>query len=210
MHLIRQDVTTKLPIPRKGTKYLARASSHISESVTVILAVRDMLKLAKTAKEVRKMVQDKLLKINNVSVMDAHESIKLFNLLEAGKLYRLSLLPTKKFTLEEVPTKDASKELRLVKVRNKRLISGGKIQLNLHDGSNVITSDEVAVNDSLYLDINGKIKKHLKIEKGKEVLVIEGKHTGKKGVIESLEESTCKIKSGGEVIAVHLHQIIIT
>ena len=107
MHLTRQDVTTKLPIPRKGTKYLARASSHLFESVSVILAVRDMLKLARTAKEVRKMVQDKLLKINNVSVMDAHESIKLFNLFEADKLYRLSLLPTKKFTFEEIPSKDA-------------------------------------------------------------------------------------------------------
>ena len=82
MHLTRQQVTTKLPIPRKGTKYIARASSHLSDSVSVLLAVRDMLKLAKNAKEVRRMVQDKLLKINGTLVMHAHESIKLFNHLE--------------------------------------------------------------------------------------------------------------------------------
>ncbi len=208
MHLIRQNVTTQLPIPRKGTKYIARASDHLSNAVTVLLAVRDMLKLAKTAKEVKKMVQDKLLKINGKSVMDMHESIKLFNLLEAGKVYRLSLLLTKKFTFEEILTKDAMKELRLVKVTNKRLITGGKIQLNLHDGSNILTSEKINVNDSLYLDAEGKIKKHLKLEKGKEALVIAGKHTGKRGTIESIEGSTCHFKSGGESFVVHLHQLI--
>lgn len=208
MHLIRQNVTTQLPIPRKGTKYIARASNHLSNAVTVLLAVRDMLKLAKTAKEVKKMVQDKLLKINGKSVMDMHESIKLFNLLEAGKVYRLSLLPTKKFTFEEISTKDPVKELRLVKVTNKHLISGGKIQLNLHDGSNVITSEKINVNDSLYLDTEGKIKKHLKLEKGKEALVIAGKHTGKKGIIESIEHNLSHLKINGEVSIVHLHQLI--
>lgn len=140
--------------------------------------------------------------------MDMHESVKMFNLFEAGKVYRLSLLPTKKFTFEEISTKDPVKELRLVKVMNKRLISGGKIQLNLHDGSNILTSEKINVNDSLYLDAEGKIRKHLKLEKGKEALVIAGKHTGKHGTIESLEGSTCHFKSGGESFVVHLHQLI--
>lgn len=208
MHLTRQNVTTKLPIPRKGTKYIARASSHLSESVSVLLAVRDMLKLARTAKEVRKMVQDKMLKINGRSVMDLHESIKLFNFFEADKPYRLSLLPTKKFTFEEVKSKDVSKELRLVKVTNKRLVRGGKIQLNLHDGSNILTSDNVSVNDSLYLDSEGKIRKHIKLEKGKEAMVIAGKHAGKAGTIESIDGSLSKIKSNGGSIVVQLQQII--
>ena len=209
MHLTRQQVTTKLPIPRKGTKYIARASSHLSDSVSVLLAVRDMLKLAKNAKEVRRMVQDKLLKINGTLVMDAHESIKLFNHLEAGKMYRLSLLPTKKFVFEEIAAKDPSKDLRLVKVTNKRLIRGGKVQLNLHDGSNVLTSEKINVNDSLYLDKEGEIKKHFSPEKGKNAIVIEGKHTGKQGVIESIEGSVCHLKVNREVLVVQIYQLII-
>ncbi|MEK6825207.1 MAG: KOW motif-containing protein [Nanoarchaeota archaeon] len=208
MHLTRQQVTTKLPIPRKGTKYIARASSHISQSVSVLLAIRDMLKLAKTAKEARRMVQEKLLKINGKTIMDVHESIKLFNIFEADKTYRLSLLPTKKFTLEEVSAKDA-KEHRLVKVTDKRLIQGGKIQLNLHDGSNVLTTEKVKVNDSLYLDAEGKVKKHISPEKGKTAMVIEGKHTGKQGTIESISGSICHLKVNKEVLVVQLYQLIV-
>jgi small subunit ribosomal protein S4e len=208
MHLTRQNVTTKLPIPRKGTKYIARASSHLSESVSVLLAVRDMLKLARTAKEVKKMVHEKILKINERTVRDIHESIKLFNFFKADKLYRLSLLPTKKFTLDEVKSKDISKELRLAKVIDKRLVKGAKIQLNLHDGSNVLTSDKIHVNDSIYMDSEGKIKRHVKLEKGKEAMVISGKHTGKTGIIESIEGSSSRIKSSGDSIVVQLHQII--
>ncbi|MBM3233160.1 hypothetical protein FJZ18_03280 [Candidatus Pacearchaeota archaeon] len=208
MHLTRQNVTTKLPIPRKGTKYIARASSHLSESVSVLLAVRDMLKLARTAKEVKKMVQDKALKVNGKAVMDIHESIKLFNFFEADRLYKLSLLPTKKFTLEEVKSKDLSKELRLAKVTDKRLVKKGKVQLNLHDGSNILTSDKINVNDSIYIDFEGKIKKHIKLEKGKEALVISGKHTGKTGTIESIDGVSSKIKSNGDSIVVQLQQII--
>ena len=143
MHLTRQQITTKLPISRKGTKYIARAASHQDESVSTLLAVRDMLKLARTAKEVRKMVQEKMLKINGKAVMDLHESIKLFNLFEAGKVYRLSLLPTKKFTFEEISTKDATKEL-----------AGSNCTINLGK----INPKELVKNER-YLEYNSRIVK---------------------------------------------------
>jgi ribosomal protein S4E len=53
MHQTRQQATTRLPITRKGTKYVARASSDLENSVPVVIAMRDILKLAKTKREVR-------------------------------------------------------------------------------------------------------------------------------------------------------------
>ena len=106
MHLKRQKAAIKLPIPRKGTKYIARALSNLNNSVTVVIAVRDMLKLARTAAEVKKMIHRKLLKINGKNVKDYRESIRLFNLFEADKPYILTLLPTGKFTLEESKEKN--------------------------------------------------------------------------------------------------------
>ena len=94
MHKKRQTLTTKVPIQRKGTKYVARASSHINDSVPVIIALRDMLKLAQTIKEVKYMIHTKLLKINGRPVKDYRESIRLFNIFEADKKYVLKLLPT--------------------------------------------------------------------------------------------------------------------
>ena len=64
MHLKRQEAITKLPIPRKGTKYVARALSHLDNSVPVVIAVRDMLRLARTTSEVKKMIHEKIFKLN--------------------------------------------------------------------------------------------------------------------------------------------------
>src|SRR3989344_7573807 len=135
MHQTRVQSTKKLPIPRKGTKYVARALSHLNDSVPIVIALRDMLKLARTANEVRKMIKQKALKINGRVVKDYRESILLFNILEADKSYELSLLQTGKFTL----VSSQSKNLRLCKVVNKRLLKNNVVQVNLHDGTNLLT-----------------------------------------------------------------------
>lgn len=193
MHQTRKESTTKLPIQRKGTKYIARAASHLNNAVPVVIAVRDMLKLARTAKEVKKMIQGKILKINGRAVKDYRESIKLFNIFEAGKVYELSLLPTKKFALLEVK----GRNMRVCKVINKRLVSKGIFQLNLHDGSNVLTKEKIAVGDSLYLDFEGKIKKHIPLAKGKEVFIFSGKHLGNKATVDNLEDKKIIINLDG-------------
>ena len=56
MHQTRKEATNKLPVRRKGTKYLARARSHLNDSVPVVIAVRDMLGLAIKSKEVKQMI----------------------------------------------------------------------------------------------------------------------------------------------------------
>lgn len=190
MYQTRQISSTKLPIPRKGTKYVVRTSSHLNNAVPVVIAVRDMLKLAKTAKEVRKMINSDLLKINGRLVKDYRESIRLFNVFEAGKSYVLMMLPTGKFTLEQNKNKDS----RLCKVLDKTLLSKGSVQLNLHDGSNVLTKDKISVGDSIYIDFAGKVKKHIVLEKGKEAFVMSGKYTGLTGKVESIKDKIVSIK----------------
>jgi small subunit ribosomal protein S4e len=191
MHQTRAQTTTKIPIPRKGTKFVARSFGDLQNSVPVVVAVRDMLKLAQTSAEVKKMINKKSLKINGKEVKDARDSIRLFNVLEADKTYVLTLTDNGRFALEESKSKD-----RMCKVINKTILRGKITQLNLHDGSNVISKDKVAVQDTLYLGLDGKISKHVSLEKGKECFVISGKYLGKKGKIESVENGTAKVKIG--------------
>jgi small subunit ribosomal protein S4e len=193
MHLTRKESTTKLPVPRKGTKYLARASSHVNNSITVVMAVRDMLHLAKTAKEVKEMIKQKMLKINGRVVKDYRESILLFNILEADKSYELSILPSKKYSLKAVKNKD----IRLCKVVNKRLIKAGAVQLNLHDGTNILSKDKINVGDSVYLDLKNNIKKHVSFDKGKEVFIFSGKYAGHEGKISNINLSKVDVKMDG-------------
>ncbi len=204
MHLKRQKAAIKLPIPRKGTKYIARALSNLNNSVTVVIAVRDMLKLARTAAEVKKMIHRKLLKINGKNVKDYRESIRLFNLFEADKPYILTLLPTGKFTLEE----SKEKNIRLCKIINKKLIKNNSIQLNLHDGSNIISKEPISVGDSVLLDLAGKIKKHIPLERGREAIIIEGKYLGLNGKIENVKDNLITIKIEEKTTMLPKRQVI--
>ena len=207
MYLKRNSVTTKIPIPRRGSKYLARTASNINDSVSVVTAVRDILKLAKTAKEVKEMIKSKLLKINGRDVKDYRESIKLFNIFEADKVYSLTILPTKRFTFEEVKEKNK----RLCKVTGKRLIKKGTQQLSLHDGSNIISKDKIKVNDSIILDFSGKIISHIPFENAKEAFVFKGKYMGQVGKIKSVKDGKIELNlpEKENSVELNLNQVIV-
>lgn len=200
MHLTRIESTKKLPITRKGEKYLARPLLSTEDSVSVSLALRDMLKFIKTTKELKQLLHNKSLKINGRTVKDCRDSIKLFSIFEAGsKSYRLSILPTKKFILEE--SKDKK---RLCKVIGKKLVKDNKIQINLHDGANLVSKDKINTNDTLYLDISGKVLSHIPFEKAKEVFVMSGGYTGLTGKVQSAKGSKLTIKFKDKEDAVEL------
>jgi small subunit ribosomal protein S4e len=189
MHLTRQEVSTQIPMPRKGTKYVARATHHVNAAVPVVIAIRDMLKLARTSKEVEKMIKAHLLTINGKKVHSLQDAIQLFDVLKADKSYRMDLLPTGKFVFAE-----NKGDTRLVKVMGKVILSGKKIQFNLHEGSNIIADSKIKIGDSLVLDQSNKIKKHLPLEKSSKVLVFKGKFLGKRGTIHSIKDSIANVK----------------
>ncbi len=187
MHQTRSESTTKLPITRKGTKYVARALIAHRDSVPVVIALRDMLGLAANAKEVKEMIKDKIISINWRQVFDYRESVQLFSILTVGgKNYVLSFTETGKFTFSE--SKESKK--RLCKVIGKRLVNGNKIQINLHDGTNIIGTKSMNTNDSLYIDSDGKVSKHIPLSEAKEVFVIHGKYIGQHGVLKAVKEGS--------------------
>ncbi|MFH1802596.1 MAG: KOW motif-containing protein [archaeon] len=193
MHQTRAQVSKKIPIARKGTKYVARALSDSQNSVPVVIAVRDMLKIARTTKEVKAMIYQKHLKINGKEVKDHRESIKLFNLFEADKTYLLTLTVTGKFTLEETKQKE-----RPCKVINKKVLSGKKIQLNFHEGSNILTDDKkINTQDTVYIGLDKKMKKHVQFEKGRDCLIIRGRFLGQKCKIENVKGNKASVKIKG-------------
>lgn len=203
MHQTRQSISKLMPLPRKGTKYVARALVNPKLAVPLVIAVRDILRLAKTAKEVREMIKSKSLKINGRVVYGFNDSIQLLQILEAGKTYQLDLLPTGKFTLVEVKS-----DTRTCKVMNKTLLPGNKIQFNLHDGSNVISKDNIAVGDTLQLSFDGKIKKHISLEKGKDVLIFKGKYAGKRTKVKEVSGSLVSVIIGEKETMVPKNQVI--
>ena len=207
MHLTRAESTKKLPIQRKGTKYIARARTHKTASVPIVIAMRDMLKLARTAREVKSMIKQKLLKINGHEVKDYRESLCLFNLLHADKTYILTITKNGRFKLEET----SQKEIRSCKVLGKTLLKKGKIQINCHDGTNIITEDNTLnVHDTINLKLTGEIQATIRFEEGKHCIILKGKYQGTHGTIKDVLDRSVTIQDEkGNVIILEKEHVMV-
>ncbi len=203
MHQTRNEVIRALPLPRKGTKYVAYALRHNSTSVSVVVAIRDMLKLAGTSKEVKGMIHNKVLKINGKVAKDLHDPINLFSIFHADKNYKLTVLPTGRFAFEE--TKDATRHLKII---SKTAMSKTEFQYGLHDGTNIVAKHNYSNGDTLILDFENKVKEHLALEKGKKIFTFSGSNIGKNGKIESVEGKKVTVKFEKEGIVLNNSQVI--
>jgi len=195
-HLNRQNIGRFWPIPKKGTKYLAVANYNKHESIPLVVVVRDILKIVRNKKELKRLINEKRIKINHKEIRETNYPVCLFdviNLVGIKKNYKATFSEHKKMIFEEVSDKES--ETKIFKVINKKILSGKKVQLNLMHGKNIISKEKVNTGDSLLFNLKeNKIIKIITIEKGKKIFVIKGKHTGQKGKIEDI------IQRGGKTI----------
>ena len=196
-HLNRQNIGKFWPIPRKGTKYLAVANYNKSDSIPLVVVVRDILKIVRNKKELQRLINEKRIEINHKEIKEANYPVSLFdviNLVDIKKNYRATFSENKKMIFEEISDKES--ESKIFKVLNKKILPGNRIQLNLMHGKNIISKEKVNTGDSLLLNLkNNSIIKIIKMEKGRNVFVIKGKHMGANGKMEDIR------KRGGKTIA---------
>lgn len=212
MHLKRQMAPKTWPIPRKGTKYLVRPLSNLKLGVPILIALRDILKIAKNKKEVKKIINAKQVLMNGKNPKDVRDVIKLFDvltLIPENKNYQLVINEHGKFFLEEISDKTNEK---ISKIIGKKVLKGKKTQLNLVDGINVLSDLKCKLNDSLVF--NFKDKKPVKILELKEkanVFVYGGKHAGTKGNIEKIDDKhkIVQIKNKDEKVNVLIKDLVV-
>lgn len=189
MHQKRNKMPRTWPLPRKGRKYIAIASHDKKDGLPLLFILRDILKIAKTRKEVRYMTLNGDVKVNNRVRKDETFPLKVFDVLmleKAKKNYRLEIV-NKKFTLKEISAKEADK--KIVKIIGKKIVKKKLIQMNLEDGQNLITKEKFSLGDSAVLDTkNNKILSILPLKEGANVEIIGGKHAGEKGKLKGFEE----------------------
>ena len=212
-HLKRQKVPKSWPIERKGTAYVVKPTSNLEESVPILIALRDMLKLSQNRKEVKNAIHNKAILINSKLARDDKNILSLFDILTIipiKKSYRLVLSERGKFEFEEVKENEARK--KIVKITNKKTLKGKKAQLNLSGVYNFISGIKCNVGDSVLIDLqNRKIEKCLPLKEKEKVIIFAGKHSGKSGVIEKLklEKKMAKINSEDGPINVLIKQIMV-
>ena len=114
MHLKRQKVPKNWPIKRKGTAFVVKPNFALQRGIPILVLLRDILELAENRKEVKQIIHEKQILLNNKIVRDEKNSVLLFDtltMLPSKKVYRLELSETGKFQVKEIKYEDANKKI---------------------------------------------------------------------------------------------------
>ncbi len=188
-HLKTITLGNEYPVTqKKQNKYIVRPSPgpHALNSITITRFLKDK-KLAKTTSEVKKILSQKEIKIDNRRIKDYKFPIGLMDTISIPQIgdYRITLDDKGKYKIKE----EKQPTIKPVKIINKKTMKKGKTQINLQDGRNIISeTKEIKPGDTIIIELpTQKIKEHLKLEKGSHILLLEGKHKGDIGTIEKIE-----------------------
>lgn len=200
-HLKRKPAPKFWPIHRKEAVWTVKPKPGphpLSRCIPIVLLVRDMLRFAKTRKEAKTVISQGKIEVNGkiqreelfpVGLMDA------ISIPETEKTYRV--LPSEKgLILHLIETDEA--EFKLCRIEDKTIVMGGHVQLNLHDGTNILIrvndpkkpeEDVYQTLDTLKLSIpDQEVLEHVKLAVGAPAIIIGGKNVGRYGKITAIEE----------------------
>ena len=182
-------------INRKEKRFVitVRPGSHPkNNSIPSAVLLRDTLNIVNTLREAKSSIYGGKVKVDGVIQKSLHHSIGLMDVVElenANDIYRL--VPKNGQTLFPIKINKNEKSKKLVRVKSKTSISGGRTQLGFHDGRTVITDTSVNVGDTCLLQIpEQKILDVIKFEKNSQVIIIKGTNAGRVGTINEIKEGT--------------------
>jgi len=150
------------------------------ESIPLLIIIRNILKLADTGKEAKKIITSGEILVDRKKRKDPKFSVGLMDTVSVPKIdknYRV--IPSHKgLDLIEITKKEAS--MKICRINNKSLVKGNKLQLNLHDGRSILTKNGYKTGDSVLIELpSQKILEQIKLERGFIGLIIKGKNMGK-------------------------------
>ncbi len=140
--------------------------------------LRDILRLSKNIKETKYILNKGIVKIDGVVRKELRFPLGFQDVLTVGdKTYRVLFDKKMNFNLEEIKKE---KNTKLVKIKGKKHVGKGKIQLTLGDGRTVLVEkkekDKFKIDDVLKIEIpKTKILEHYALKKGAKALVLSKK-----------------------------------
>jgi len=193
-HQKRLSVPKSWPVERKTATFTAKAGAgpHGEAGVPLVVVLRDVLGYVDTTKEAKYAAHHDGVLVNGDTVGDVTQPVGMFDILgfpERDEYYRVFPDEGGRLSLTEIPAADA--DGKLAKVTNKTLVPGGDVQLNLHNGHNlVVEEDEYSGNDSIVVDLdNDDVLAHFPYEEGALVTAVSGQHAGEVGEITEITVS---------------------
>ena len=182
-------------INRKDKRFVitVRPGSHPkNNSIPSAVLLRDTLNIVTTLREAKSSIYGGKVKVDGVIQKSLHHSIGLMDVIElenVDDIYRL--VPKNGQILFPIKINKNEKSKKLVRVKSKTSIKGGRTQLGFHDGRTIITDTSVNVGDTCLLQIpEQKILDVIKFEKNSQVIIIKGTNAGRVGTVNEIKEGT--------------------
>lgn len=183
---------TLVRVHRKAAVFLKKpeAGKHAHDNaITIRMLLRDVLHFAQNAKEADVALRDGQVLVDGKIVHDPGTAIGIMDIVTIPTMnHEYRMLNTHAGLLPIKVTKEEAK-VKLCKIRNKHA-QGPRVQLNLHDGRNVLIEkeeDRFKTGDTVILKLpEQKIEGFIKLEKGAKCYVAQGKHAGETGVLEEV------------------------
>lgn len=185
-HLKRLNAPDSWRITKKTTTFIAKTAPgpHNANAMPIAVWLRDTMGFARTAKEVKQILKQKDVFINGRPCRDPKLGIGIFDIIalpRIGKYYRMLRGVKGRHKTVEIDAEAA--QSRLCKIDNKTVIPGGRVQLNLRYGANILADNTYKPNDSIVISLKPedrfKILDHFPFATGNMAMIIGGQHSGK-------------------------------
>ncbi len=206
------------PIERKTKKFVVapRPGPHPKEHCLPLgVVLRDMQRYAGNIKEVKELLKKSIVKVDGKVRRDYKFPVGLMDVVTVGDNNLRVVSSRKGLSLKEISGSEAG--VKLLKILNKKHVRGRRVQLNFHDGRNIIvTKDEFKTGDVVVFDLGEcKIKSSFRYKRGSMALITGGKNRGSLGEIEEiinargLRANKAILKSGGRKIEIDKNYIFV-
>ena len=193
------------PIHRKEFTWVVRPSPgphSLQKCLPLAVVLRDILGLAQTRKEAKTIVSQGKVCVDGEARRRDSFPVGLMDIIsmpDADKNFRV--IPSKKgLILHPISKEEAS--FKLCRIEDRTIIKKGLVQLNLHDGSNLLLKaaepespkeDAYKTLDTIKLNVpERQILENIKMKEKGFVIITGGKNIGKYGKIVEIEKAQGK------------------
>jgi len=183
-HLKRLAAPSVHGIPKKIHYWSVKASpgSHpIARSIPLIMVLRDILHYCDFADEGRKIIGSRKVQIDGKIVTNPKFPVGLMDVVsfpERKEHYRILLDIRGRLRLVKITKEEAA--WKLIRIENKHIVPGKKVQLNFHDGRNMLfDNNQYSTGDVLKISVpDQKLLSHYALSEDAIAILVGGKHSG--------------------------------
>lgn len=191
-HLKRLVAPRSWSIARKERTWTTKpmpGKHSLEGAIPISTILRDYLNVCDNNREAKIIINDGAVMIDQRVVRKPKTPVGLMDIISIPlmKIHMRTMLDDHG-RIQFVPIKATEAKWKLLRIEGKTTVKGGKTQLNLHDGTNILSEEKVKTGDVIQVSLPGfKIKKVLEFKKGAQTLITGGAHVGSISKITGLE-----------------------